>query len=106
MVVKNYDLPKRTYACELDFDLMAELQQDAIKFVEMPKYPGSSRDIALVLDEDVPASKLRRPSKPMIQVLWKMLSSLMFTRVNRSKRAKKPGLFNFIPSSRKNINRR
>lgn len=63
MVIKNYDLPKRTYACELDFDVMAGLQQDAIKFVEMPKYPGSSRDIALVLDEDVPASKIEATIK-------------------------------------------
>lgn len=58
LVVKNYDLPKRTYGCELNFDLMSTLHKDAIKFAEMPKYPGSSRDIALVLDEITPASKI------------------------------------------------
>ncbi|MEG1331534.1 MAG: phenylalanine--tRNA ligase subunit beta [Eubacterium sp.] len=58
IVVKNYDLPKRTYACELDFNALFKSSNLAIKFSEMPKYPESSRDIALVLNETIPASKI------------------------------------------------
>ncbi|MEG0496219.1 MAG: phenylalanine--tRNA ligase subunit beta, partial [Eubacterium sp.] len=58
IVVKNYDLPKRTYACELDFNALFKFSNLAIKFSEMPKYPESSRDIALVLNETIPASKI------------------------------------------------
>ena len=59
IVVKSYDLPKRTYVCELNFDVLAELQKSDVKFTELPKYPASSRDIALVLDADVPAADVQ-----------------------------------------------
>lgn len=58
MVVKNMGLPKRTYACELNFDAMTNAVQDTIRFKELPKFPGTSRDIALVLDEAIPAAQI------------------------------------------------
>lgn len=58
LVVKKLDLPKRTYVCELDFDMLSELADTTIRFKDLPKYPGSSRDIAVVLDEAVPASSV------------------------------------------------
>ena len=59
LVVKNYSLPKRAYVCELNFDALSALYRSDIKFTELPKYPASSRDIALVLDANIPAAQVQ-----------------------------------------------
>jgi len=60
LVVKAVSLPKRTYVCELNMDVLQELKSSDIKFVELPKFPGSSRDIAVVLDQAIPAEDIER----------------------------------------------
>ncbi|MBF7097095.1 phenylalanine--tRNA ligase subunit beta [Alkalibacter mobilis] len=57
-VVKNYDLPNRTYVGEIDFDLLHELFSDLIKFEELPKYPGVQRDLAFLASEEIPAGDI------------------------------------------------
>lgn len=56
--VNQLSLPKRTYVCELNFDLMTVLQNDRIRFTELPKFPGTARDIAMVVDVNIPAAKI------------------------------------------------
>ncbi len=51
----NFDLPKRVYAAELNFDKLCELRDTDIHYADLPKFPGTERDLAIVLDKQVPA---------------------------------------------------
>lgn len=55
---KALDLPKRTLMAELSMDLIDTLRDETIVYEDLPKYPGSERDLALVVDEDVPAGEI------------------------------------------------
>ncbi|MEC9489016.1 MAG: phenylalanine--tRNA ligase subunit beta, partial [Halanaerobium sp.] len=57
-VQETWDFASRVTVFELDLDqlmVMARLQADV---EDIPRYPASFRDIALVLAEDIPASKV------------------------------------------------
>ena len=56
-VANNNDL-KRTYVFELNYEEMMNVSVGYINYQPIPKYPGVSRDIALEVEHDVPASEL------------------------------------------------
>lgn len=57
VVAKRYDLPKHTLLAEFNFEkLTAVAIQNVVHFKDLPKYPASDRDLAVVVDEDVPAA--------------------------------------------------
>lgn len=58
MVVKSYELPKRCYVCQLSFDSLYEGATINNKFVDLPKFPGSNRDLAIQLKQDIPAASV------------------------------------------------
>ncbi|MFZ7120380.1 MAG: phenylalanine--tRNA ligase subunit beta [Eubacteriaceae bacterium] len=53
IVVENYDLPERTYICELNLEKIYNYSDTHISFTELPKYPGISRDIALLVEKNI-----------------------------------------------------
>ncbi|KDR95994.1 phenylalanyl-tRNA synthetase beta subunit [Peptoclostridium litorale DSM 5388] len=52
-VLENYDIKRRVYVAELDFELMLTFARDMKIYKPLPKYPAMSRDIALVVKEEV-----------------------------------------------------
>lgn len=52
-VVENYNLGQRVYMCEIDLDLIFENADNAIIYSPLPKYPSTSRDIALIVKDEV-----------------------------------------------------
>ena len=56
VVVKNYELPKRCYVCQLSFDALFECSSLDNKFTDLPKFPASNRDLAILLKSDIPAA--------------------------------------------------
>lgn len=52
-VLENYEISDRIYLGHLYFDLIVELANLDIKYKPLPKYPSMTRDIALVVKEDV-----------------------------------------------------
>lgn len=50
---KKYDI-KETYVVELNLTTLLDLKTKALKFEPIAMYPAVSRDIALVMDEDMP----------------------------------------------------
>ena len=56
-VAADNDL-KRTYVFELNYEEMIKVSVGYINYQPIPKYPGVSRDIALEVNHDVPASEL------------------------------------------------
>lgn len=53
MVMENYDIKARVYIAELDFGKIVEYTNLDIKYNPLPKYPAMTRDIALVVKEEV-----------------------------------------------------
>jgi len=56
-VLENYDLPYKAYLFELDFDRLVEAAEVTKRFEPLPIYPSVNRDLAVVLNADVPSSQ-------------------------------------------------
>lgn len=54
---KDNDL-KRTYVFELNYDQLMSISVGYINYQPIPRFPGVSRDIALVVNRDMPSAKL------------------------------------------------
>lgn len=52
-VLDNYDIQQRVYIFELDFDKLAKLADTKKAFKPISQYPSVSRDIAIVVPDDV-----------------------------------------------------
>ncbi|HGZ8669826.1 TPA: phenylalanine--tRNA ligase subunit beta [Staphylococcus aureus] len=49
---------KRTYVFELNFDALMAVSVGYINYQPIPRFPGMSRDIALEVDQNIPAAEL------------------------------------------------
>lgn len=52
-LAKKYDV-KDVYVAELNLSILLNLKKRAIHFTAIPQYPAVTRDIALVMDKDIP----------------------------------------------------
>lgn len=52
-VAKGYDLVKRVYVGEVDFDVIFDRTKDQYLFESLPKFPAATRDIAITLDATI-----------------------------------------------------
>lgn len=52
-VLENYDLNQRVYVAEIDIDLVFENLNNSKVYNPLPKYPATTRDIALLVKEEV-----------------------------------------------------
>jgi len=52
-VLDNYDIQQRVYIFELDFDKLTELADTKRAFKQISQYPSVSRDIAIVVSDDI-----------------------------------------------------
>jgi len=57
-LIDNYDLLPRTVLFELEFEIIVKHANDDLVYSELPKYPASTRDIALVVDVEVTSQEL------------------------------------------------
>ncbi|MCX5751962.1 MAG: phenylalanine--tRNA ligase subunit beta [Candidatus Saganbacteria bacterium] len=53
LISKNYEVPEDTYYFELNLDLLFQMQGGVKKYVQLPKYPFVSRDIAVLVPKEV-----------------------------------------------------
>ncbi|OQB13242.1 MAG: Phenylalanine--tRNA ligase beta subunit [Firmicutes bacterium ADurb.Bin193] len=52
-VLKNFEINKQAYVAVIDFDLLLECKKLEKKYKPLPKYPAVTRDLALVVPDDV-----------------------------------------------------
>ena len=52
-VCENYDIKSKVYMGELNFDAIMDLTNFERKYKPLPKFPSTSRDIAIVVEEDI-----------------------------------------------------
>ena len=72
-VLENYDLPHKAYLFELDFEKLLDAVEPMKQFESIPIYPSVNRDLAIVLDTDMPAS---RPTEIITAAGGELVSSL------------------------------
>ena len=59
-VQKNYDMEKTAYVLELDLDLLYKEALLDRKYVGIPRYPSVTRDVAVVLDQDIMVQEIEK----------------------------------------------
>ena len=52
-VIENYNLGQRVYVCEINTDLVFEKSDLSKTYTPLPKYPSTSRDIALIVKDEI-----------------------------------------------------
>src|SRR5699024_8028622 len=57
-VVENYGMKSRIYAGEIDIEELFALGCGRLSVSRLPKFPSTGRDMAVVVDKDVPAVEL------------------------------------------------
>ena len=58
-VCENYGIDSRVYAAQLDMDTLFALRSPEKKYVPLPKFPASTRDLAVTCDDTVPVAQLQ-----------------------------------------------
>jgi phenylalanyl-tRNA synthetase beta chain len=56
--LKRFDIKQTVYYAELNLSTMMELSRTRRRFVPLPSYPAAPRDLAIVVDEQVPAGQI------------------------------------------------
>ncbi len=62
-VARDFDLPENTYVMELDLGPLLAAAQPPAQFEDIPQYPPSLRDLAVVVDRGLPAEQLVKTVK-------------------------------------------
>ena len=68
-VTENFDLSDRIYAFELDVDTLSKFAKPNKQFVPIPTHPGISRDLAILVPQDLPADQPLEVIKAVGQTL-------------------------------------
>ena len=77
-----YDLPKAPFVAELDLDKLIDLARLDVAYQRVPTYPGSERDLAIIVDESVTWAQI----EGCVQALdIPILESLRFFDIYRGK---------------------
>jgi phenylalanyl-tRNA synthetase beta chain len=58
LVQQRYDLPPRAYLAELDLELLYSAVPERVTYQPISRHQELTRDLALVVDQDVPAQEL------------------------------------------------
>jgi len=62
-VCENYNFKNRVYIATIDFDKIVQLTNIEVKYKPLPKYPAITRDIAIVVDEEIMVGDLEKVIK-------------------------------------------
>ena len=60
LVAKNYDLKAPVYAAELSMDTILNVGEVVPVYEETPKYPAVARDLAIVVEKEVPMNDIKK----------------------------------------------
>lgn len=62
-VLTNYEIGTRAYIAYLDMETMYENSEKYTLYTPLPKFPATSRDLALICDEELPVLKIENTIK-------------------------------------------
>ncbi|MBM4140111.1 MAG: phenylalanine--tRNA ligase subunit beta [Nitrospira sp.] len=102
-VVERLNLKKQkpeVVLFDLNLDLLLALIPDSIKFVQIPRYPCVERDIALVVDENIAASEIKKIIRTFPSELIEEVTIFDFYKGKNIQKGKKSIAFNIIYRSK------
>ena len=70
-VLERYGIGTRVYAGELDFSLLMDKADSTAAYSPLPKYPSINRDIAIVVDKEVPAGTVEAVIRKAEGIWWR-----------------------------------
>jgi phenylalanyl-tRNA synthetase beta chain len=62
-VSANYEISARTFAAVIDFELLMKYSAKQKEYKPLPKFPATTRDIALICDDNIPVLTLEKVIK-------------------------------------------
>ncbi len=87
-VQETYELGVKTYAAKLCLPEMMELAADKITYQPLPKFPATTRDLSLLVSEEMPVAEIEKAIKGAV---GKILEKVTLFDVYRSDEMKKSG---------------
>jgi phenylalanyl-tRNA synthetase beta chain len=58
LVLENFEIGARSYAAEINIDMLFENASEDKIYTPLPKYPATTRDLALVCDDDLESAEI------------------------------------------------
>lgn len=87
-VQDTYEIGVKTYAAKLNIPELMEAAAEKISYTPLPKFPATTRDLSLLVDEDMPVAELEKAIKGAV---GKILEKVTLFDVYRSDDMKKNG---------------
>ena len=87
-VQEKYEIGVKTYIAKLNIPELMAAAADKITYQPLPKFPASTRDLSLLVDEDMPVAELEKAIKGAV---GKILEKVTLFDVYRSDEMKKNG---------------
>lgn len=87
-VQEKYEIGVKTYVAKLNIPELMAAAADKITYQPLPKFPASTRDLSLLVDEDMPVAELEKAIKGAV---GKILEKVTLFDVYRSDEMKKNG---------------
>jgi len=85
-VQETYEIGVKTYVAKLNIPELMETAADKITYQPLPKFPATTRDLSLLVDEDMPVAELEKAIKGAV---GKILEKVTLFDVYRSDDMKK-----------------
>ena len=96
-LLKAFDIKQQVYAAEISWSVLFEIvRRNRVKYKEMPRYPEVRRDLALLLDENVSFSELRKTAFQTEKQMLKNVSLFDVYRGDKIPAGKKQYAMNFV----------
>lgn len=62
-VQENYEIGTKTYIAKLNIPELMECSVEEIKYSPLPKFPATTRDLSLIVDDEIPVAELEKAIK-------------------------------------------
>jgi phenylalanyl-tRNA synthetase beta chain len=96
-LLKAFDIKQQVFAAEISWPVLFEIvRRNRVKYKEMPRYPEVRRDLALLLDENVSFSELRKTAFQTEKQMLKNVSLFDVYRGDKIPAGKKQYALNFV----------
>ena len=96
-ILKMFDIKQPVFVAEVSWNtLMMIIRRDKVKYRELPKYPEVKRDLALMLDENVPFADIRKVAFQTEKNLLKSVTLFDVYRGNKIAADKKQYALSFV----------
>ncbi|XOD69254.1 MAG: phenylalanine--tRNA ligase subunit beta [Flavobacteriales bacterium AspAUS03] len=95
-LTKKFNINQKVFFADIDWEAFLQAcQQSKVQFKPLPRYPGSRRDLALLLDHDVSFEEIHQLAKNIEKVLLKKIQLFDVYKGSRLPKGKKSYALSF-----------